>query len=85
MNPSLFSLIRSIIIPFTTTLIKKGFKVPEHLFEVNEKKKRIEIAGWILEKIVKKLDNEKCKCYIVEEYPTADHLEVERIPLTSKG
>lgn len=48
----------------------------------NEKKQRIETAAWILEKITPMLMRGKNKCYIIEEYPTADAIEVERIPLT---
>lgn len=39
---------------------------------------RLEVAPWILEDI---FDEIELPCYIVEEYPTADRLEVERRPL----
>jgi pyruvate formate-lyase activating enzyme-like uncharacterized protein len=54
------------------------YKIPKGLMGVNVEKQRIEIAPWILEKIFKKMNY---GCYIVEEYPTADRLEVERAPL----
>lgn len=50
--------------------------VPEDLFEVQDG--RIEVAPWILEKIAQDLEY---KCYLSEQYPTADGLEVERTPL----
>jgi len=36
---------------------------------------------WILEKISPELKERGLECYMIEEYPTADGLEVERIPL----
>jgi pyruvate formate-lyase activating enzyme-like uncharacterized protein len=41
-------------------------------------RKRMETAPWIVEEIASELP---FKCYIIEEYPTADRLEVERTPL----
>ena len=41
-------------------------------------RKRLEVAPWILEELYPELGLE---CYIVEVYPTADQLEVERRPL----
>jgi pyruvate formate-lyase activating enzyme-like uncharacterized protein len=57
---------------------KNDFKIPDELICIDKEKERIEIASWILEEIH---DNIKFPCYIVEEYPTADRLEVERRPL----
>jgi hypothetical protein len=45
---------------------------------IDTKRKRMEIASWIVEEIASELPY---KCYVVEEYPTADRLEVERMPL----
>jgi pyruvate formate-lyase activating enzyme-like uncharacterized protein len=59
-------------------ILKKNFKIPENLIYIDREKKRIEIAPWILEDIHEKID---FPCFIVEEYPTADRLEVERRPL----
>ncbi len=39
---------------------------------------RVEVAPWILEEIAEMLD---FKCFMSEQYPTADALEVERTPL----
>jgi len=58
--------------------IKEEFEIENGLIEWNEKKQRIETSPFILEEIA---DYLPYKCYIVEEYPTADRLEVERTPL----
>lgn len=58
--------------------IKKSFRIPDELIHIDKEKNRIEIAPWILEEIHEKI---QYPCYIVEEYPTADRLEVERRPL----
>jgi len=58
--------------------LREEFDVPEELFHINEDARRVEVAPWVLEEIAKELP---WNCYIVEEYPTADHLEVERRPL----
>ena len=50
--------------------------VPEELFAVLDGK--VEVAPWVLEDIA---DDLGFKCYISEQYPTADGLEVERTPL----
>ncbi|MBE6520753.1 MAG: radical SAM protein [Thermoplasmata archaeon] len=39
---------------------------------------KVEVAPWILEEIAEELEY---KCYMSEQYPTADALEVERTPL----
>jgi pyruvate formate-lyase activating enzyme-like uncharacterized protein len=54
------------------------FDIPPELLHVNIDRKRIEIAPWILEEIA---DDLEYPCFIVEEYPTIDRLEVERRPL----
>jgi pyruvate formate-lyase activating enzyme-like uncharacterized protein len=51
---------------------------PDELIHVNIDKKRIELAPWILEEIA---GNIEFLCFMVEEYPTIDRLEVERTPL----
>jgi len=50
--------------------------VPDILFSVLDNK--VEVAPWVLEDIADELG---FKCYISEQYPTADGLEVERTPL----
>jgi pyruvate formate-lyase activating enzyme-like uncharacterized protein len=61
--------------------LRQEFKIGDNHIFLNNKKKRIEIALWILEKIALDLKKRGLECYMVEEYPTADGLEVERIPL----
>jgi len=58
--------------------LKAEFDIPDELIHVNIDKKRIEVAPWILEEICKDLE---FPCFLVEEYPTIDRLEVERTPL----
>jgi len=64
-----------------TTALQEMYHIPKHLLFADEEKKRVELAAWLLEKIAKKLTKEGSRCYIVEEYPTADRLEVERTPI----
>ena len=59
-------------------LLRNEYEVPDELMFLDTERKRIEIASWIVEEIGAELPYE---CYIVEEYPTADRLEVERMPL----
>ncbi len=65
----------------TAAWILKRFGVPGSLIWSNFKKDRLEIAPWVLEEIAGELG---MPAYIVEEYPTHDRLEVERIPLTRR-
>ncbi len=62
----------------TAAWILKEFGVPGRLIWSDRQKNRLEIAPWVLEKISRKID---LPSFIVEEYPTADRLEVERTPL----
>jgi pyruvate formate-lyase activating enzyme-like uncharacterized protein len=62
-------------------MIRDRFDVPSYLLWIDKEKKRLEVAPWVLDEIAHKL---KLPCYIVEEYPTADRLEVEREPLTRR-
>ena len=62
-------------------LLRQEFEIDDNQIFLNHDKKRIEIALWILEKIAKDLKTKGFECYMVEEYPTADALEVERTPL----
>jgi pyruvate formate-lyase activating enzyme-like uncharacterized protein len=59
-------------------LLRNEYDVPDDLMFIDPVRKRMEIASWIVEEIATELP---FKCYIVEEYPTADRLEVERVPL----
>ena len=60
------------------TFMKEEYDVPDELIFADVERKRIEIASWIVDELADELP---FKCYIIEEYPTADRLEVERIPL----
>ena len=59
-------------------LLRTEYDVPDELMFIDTARKRMEIAPWIVEELAEELP---FKCYIVEEYPTADRLEVERTPL----
>ena len=59
--------------------LRTDFEVPEELMHMDMERKRLEIAPWVIEEIYSELEG--CSSYIVEEYPTWDRLEVERIPL----
>ncbi len=56
-------------------IMLRKFGVPRSLVWLNRQRKRLEVAPWILEEMARHLDVDS---FIVEEYPTADHLEVER-------
>jgi len=64
--------------------LKQEYKIKEKRIFVNEEKNRVEIPILILEKIAVNLKKQGLACYIIEEYPTADALEVERTPLPLK-
>jgi uncharacterized protein len=54
------------------------YRVPSDLMTYDGSRRRIEIAPWILEEIAPRLGRPS---YVVEQYPTADGLEVERTRL----
>lgn len=54
----------------------RGMGVEDDMMRVMDNK--VEVAPWILEEIAEELEY---KCYMSEQYPTADALEVERTPL----
>ncbi len=62
----------------TMEMLRQRFEVPRRLMFIDLEKKRLEVAPWVLEEIAGELELES---FIVEEYPTADRLEVERSPL----
>ena len=61
--------------------LKQEYGIDDDYIFINNEKNRIEVAVWILEKIALDLKKRGIESYMVEEYPTADGLEVERIPL----
>lgn len=59
-------------------MMKEEYDVPDELMSLDEENGRLEIAPWVVEELASELP---FKCYVSEEYPTADRLEVERTPL----
>ncbi len=70
---------------FSVEKIKKilieDFGVDSDLVFLNDSRNRVETAVWILEKLSETLTKNGFNCYMIEEYPTADRLEVERTSL----
>ncbi len=58
--------------------IRERYKIPENLISVNYMRRRVEISPYILEDIAEDLPWD---AYEVEEYPTWDRLQVERLKL----
>ena len=71
----------SISLEYIYTSIQKEFDIPDRFIFLNKDKRRIEIGLWILEEIAQVLTKRGMNCFMIEEYPTADGLEVERTPL----
>ena len=63
------------------TLLQKKYAIPSDLIEDDIKNSRINIAAWILQEIAAELKKMGLQCHMVEEYPTADQLMVEKIEL----
>lgn len=61
--------------------LQTTYDIPDRFLFKDMEKHRIELGGWIVEHIAPELILHGYQCYLVEEYPTADRLEVERIPL----
>jgi pyruvate formate-lyase activating enzyme-like uncharacterized protein len=63
-------------------ILKLDFGVPEKLMRLDKEANRLEVAPWVLEQLKNEFGEEiKKRSFIIEEYPTADRLEVERIPI----
>lgn len=54
--------------------LRKQFRLPSELIEVDRKKLRILTGSWIVQQIAPEI---KYKCAVVKEYPTWDQLEIE--------
>ncbi|VVB62357.1 4Fe-4S single cluster domain protein [uncultured archaeon] len=65
-----------------STILQETYNVPLNLLFIDTEKKRVELAAWLLQKIAPKLTKLEYHCFIVEEYPTVDRLEVERTPVS---
>ena len=61
--------------------LNKEYHIPKKYLYLDDEKNRVETAVWILEDIAAILQKKGYSCFIIEEYPTADRLEIERIPL----
>ncbi|MEW5937914.1 MAG: radical SAM protein [Candidatus Thermoplasmatota archaeon] len=59
-------------------LLIQRYSIPPELIRTDRAKRRLEIAPWILEELATHIGY---RSFIIEEYPTADRLEVERSPL----
>ena len=56
-------------------ILRSKYHVPRDLVWLNTRKRRLEVAPWVLEELAADLEAD---AFIIEEYPTADSLEVER-------
>jgi hypothetical protein len=74
----LIGVIETDLIAATAARLMKEFDVPGKYIWSNYKKRRLEVAPWVLEELADEIEGPS---FIVEEYPTADRLEVERRPL----
>jgi hypothetical protein len=61
--------------------LHENFDVPKKLMHYDDEKSRLEVASWVLQETTALLPFDS---FIVEEYPTADRLEVERERLPRK-
>jgi pyruvate formate-lyase activating enzyme-like uncharacterized protein len=58
--------------------LQARFDVPPDLMVVDAGTGVLELAPWVIEELEEEIDGD---CYLVEEYPTWDRLEVERTPV----
>ncbi len=58
--------------------LQASFDVPPELMVVDSERGVLELAPWVIEELEEAIDGD---CYLVEEYPTWDRLEVERTPV----
>jgi pyruvate formate-lyase activating enzyme-like uncharacterized protein len=64
--------------PKVANLLIEEYEVPQELVAIDPIHSRVEVAAWVLEELAGELSD---KCFLVERYPTAEALEVERTPL----
>lgn len=62
--------------------LREEYDVPDELMYIDRERNRMEIAAWILEEVGPELP---FRCYITEEYPTKDRMEVERTPVVRRS
>jgi pyruvate formate-lyase activating enzyme-like uncharacterized protein len=65
-------------------LLAKEYQVPDELMFVDTEKGRLEVAAWVLRDLDEIAPDLYVESYLIEEYPTADRLEVEREPIRTK-
>ena len=58
--------------------LARELEIPADLWAPNPARGRVEMAPWVLEEAAQLIDR---PCYLIEEYPSYDRLEVERRPL----
>lgn len=58
--------------------LAERYGIPGRFYHIDGRGRRMEIGAWILEDIAPEIPY---RAYLVERYPTADGLEVERAPL----
>ena len=58
--------------------LQARFDVPPDLMVVDLERGLLELAPWVIEELEPEIDGD---CFLVEEYPTWDRLEVERTPV----
>ncbi len=58
--------------------LQTRFDVPPDLMVVDSERGLLELAPWVIEELEEEIAGD---CYLVEEYPTWDRLEVERTPV----
>ena len=82
------TIIKGVIYPQKTYSLKiiykkliDEFRINKKKIFINKEKNRIELRILDLNKIATNLSNQGLNSYLIEEYPTADEIEVERIPL----
>lgn len=63
------------------SILEKKLNLHKNEYLINQKEQRIELHPHLLDQHTSTLNSLQIKCFIIEVYPTADHLEVERMPL----
>ena len=58
--------------------LQTRFDVPADLMVVDAERGLLELAPWVIEELEEEIEGD---CFLVEEYPTWDRLEVERTPV----
>ena len=62
-------------------ILKEKYMIEKKDFFINKKEKQIELSIKNIKELSSPIKKHNLECYIVENYPTADALEVERIPI----